>query len=105
MRRERQSGVPSDRGSSCDICCWELGTDHAFVGMRWRIVGGDVHEVSIACDGPLEPAACQCDGIGDREGYGDEFKGFEGTPEAFEIAQTGREQQQGQEELEEWDVG
>jgi hypothetical protein len=50
----------------------------------------------MAGDGPLEPAESQCDGIGDREGYGDEFEGFKGAPETFEVAQTGREEQEGQ---------
>lgn len=56
----------------------------------------DVQEAFVAGGGPLEPAESQCDGIGDRKGYGDEFECFEGAPETFEVAETSREEQEGQ---------
>lgn len=70
-----------------DECMWR----------RERIAGGrDVQEAFVASGGPFEPAECQCDDIGDRESYGDEFEGFKGTPETFKVAQTGREEHEGQ---------
>lgn len=59
-------------------------------------IAADVQEAFIANDGPLKPAESQCDDIGDREGYSDEFEGFDSSPETFEVTQTGREKQEGQ---------
>lgn len=65
-----------------------------YVGREW--IAADVQEAFIAKDGVLEPAESQCDGIGDCEGYSDEFERFDRSPETFKVAQTGREEQEGQ---------
>ena len=78
------------------ISNWELETDHAYVRVLGVWIAADVQEAFIANDGPLKPAKSQCDGIGDREGYRDEFERFNSSPETFEVAQTGREKQEGQ---------
>ena len=63
-------------------------------GREW--IATDAQEVCFAGDGPFEPTDSQCASIGDRKGYGDEFEGFKGAPETFEVTQTGREEQEGQ---------